>query len=263
MKRTRHITRGERAGGQPFALLERDQDVLLLIGLVGYLSTAQVARELFPSEDRARRRLRRLFDARLVTITIASSTAPNLVSLTPQGRNLVLERHPDLAARLTLPGTIRLAGVAHHLAVVDARLYLAALGRLTGSPLLAWSNAHGDLVRRLGFPRFGLVPDGVAELARGQDVFRVAVEVDRGTEGVSGALSAKLARYLAVLSERVVGELWLVVDAGASRARTLAEAVHRAGLGRETRVVEREHLLSRPVQMPPARVQSETGTHVP
>jgi len=263
MTRTRQVTRGERAAGQPFILMERDRDVLLLIGIAGYLSTAQVARELFPSEDRARRRLRRLFDARLIAITVGSSTAPNLVSLTPPGRDLVLERHPELAGRVTLPGTIRLAGVAHHLAVVDARLYIAALGCSSGTPLLAWSNAHGDLVRQLGFPDYGLVPDGVAELAQGEVVFRVAVEVDRGTEGVSGALSAKLSRYREVLDERVVDELWLIVDAGAARVRTVADAVRQVGIGDAARVMERTHVVTRPVRPPPSRVGDGTGPSGP
>src|SRR5690349_4337175 len=114
--------RGVRARARVVELTERDVECLTLIGLSGYVSLEQLEREFFPSRDRCCRRLRQLFDGRLVQITLAGSTRPNLVSLTHRGLSVVVNHAPDLEGRARLAGAIRLIGVPHHLAVVDARL---------------------------------------------------------------------------------------------------------------------------------------------
>jgi hypothetical protein len=106
-------------------LVSRDYDLLAFTGLCRYVSTDQIARAFFPSEDRARRRLRVLLDAGLIVVLVADSTRPNLVSLTRRGIAVVAERSPKVAERLRTSGAVRLSAIDHHLAIVDARLFAA------------------------------------------------------------------------------------------------------------------------------------------
>jgi hypothetical protein len=119
---------------------ERDLDILTLVGLCRFLTTPQVARDLFPTEDRARRRLRQLFDAKLIAVTLTSSTQPNLISLTREGHEMLKAHRPELAARIRRTGLIRLGELERHLLLVDARLYAAAWGEAQAAPLIRWTN---------------------------------------------------------------------------------------------------------------------------
>src|SRR3989338_7001549 len=193
MARGATMTRGRRARrARPVVLTERDHQLLLVLGLVGYASTEQLCREFFPSLDRCRRRLRALFDARYIAITIAASTASNLISLTRLGQAALEVTLPEAAEGTRLAGAIRLAGVPHHLGVVDTRLYLAALCRAHGHELIAWSGPGSRRVEALGLE--GVRPDGLAEISGGGRLVRQALEYDRGHEPGKG-LVAKLARY--------------------------------------------------------------------
>lgn len=242
--------RAERRRAGSFELTERDIDLLALVGLVGYASTEQLGREFFPSADRCRRRIRQLFDGQLVAVTLASSTKPNLVSLTRRALGLLAERRPALGERARLAGAIRLAGVRHHLAVVDARLYAAALGSGCGMPLVSWSNAGGDLMRELGLAFWHLVPDGVAVFATATGNRTIGVEVDcAGTESRS-VLASKLDRHRQAVSAGALDELWMVVCAGAERRRGVEELVSAAGLGAVAQILDHRQLLIRPVAAP-------------
>lgn len=245
--------RGVRGKAHPLNLTERDRDLLVLVGSCRYLSTTQVAGELFPSADRCRRRLRQLYDAGLLRVTLAGSTVPNLLSLTSAGVGVVRERDPELAATLNLPGAIALSGVRHHLGIVDVRLYLTALAAMRGHRLRRWTGGGGAFARELDLPHFGLTPDGLAELEVGGRSWRLAVEVDCGTE-TRRVLATKLAHYVAVFeAELDVGELWVLVDAGAARERLLHELVLAAGLGERTRLMPLQHCQARPVRPPLGR----------
>ena len=50
--------RARKRGTGPVVLTDRDIELLCLVGLCRYVSTNQLAREFFPSLDRARRRMR-------------------------------------------------------------------------------------------------------------------------------------------------------------------------------------------------------------
>lgn len=235
--------RAMRRPGSVFEITERDLDLLALVGLAGYLSTAQIAREFFPSIDRCRRRLRQLFDGRLITVTLASSTKPNLISLARPGLSLVLRQRPELNGRVYLAGAIRLAGVEHHLAVVDARLYAAALSALRGVPLVQWSNGGGALVRELGFSEWHLSPDGVALFANS---LVVAVEVDCNTEPRS-TIASKLDRYAGAFNARRLDALWFVVRGSSDRRESVVKLVSERGLASAVRVIDHGLLVARPL----------------
>lgn len=240
-KEKRKRTARQKSSGV-LVLTPRDLDILALLGAVGYASTAQVARDLFPSENRARRRLRELFDAGYVSVSTASSQAPNILSLTPVGRSALLQVAGDVPAQLA--GPVRLLGLQHHLAVVDVRLWLSALAAAGEISDFSWSGGRSERAAELGVTAAGLVPDGICEFSAGGEDQLLAVEVDCGSES-AGELSGKLARY---------GRLWqrlpelqlLVVAAGApGGAGRLVRLVHGAGLAGAA-VVEVEHVVRRP-----------------
>lgn len=228
-----------------------DFDALILVGLCRYMTALQVARGTGRTLDRARRRLRRLFDAGYFDFALVSSNAPTLVSLSTAGVAAVRERHPELAARLGRPAAaIAQAGVNHHLGVVDARLYTVAWGESRGTRLVRWANAGGDVARELGLPAFHVEPDGVAQFdARLGGPRFVAVEVDcAATEPAGSVVADKLDRYTAVFAAHGLDRLWVVVkDAAPERLRTVAALVARAGLAERVRVVDHALIVARPV----------------
>ena len=234
---------------RPVVLTDRDIYIMILVGMCRYCSTDQIAREFFPTKDRCRRRLRQLYDADYIAVTLTSSTEPNLLSLSKYGINELRERKPELADRVRLAGSIRLIGVPHHLAVIDSRLYIKALGEKHDTPLLAWSNAGGSLGQEIGLDTW-LVPDGLAELEVDYDIKRIAVEVDCGTESTK-VLRNKLERYynLDALGI-VVNELWFVMATGKQRQNTVTRLVREAGVDSWTKVMSHERLIKRPVQKP-------------
>lgn len=234
-------------------LTDRDLDALTLTGLCAYVSTNQIAREFFPTLDRARRRLRVLFDAGYVAVTLASSTLPNLVSLTRKGLSTVSEARGEVADRLRLAGTIRLAGVRHHLGVVDVRLYAAVLGAKRGAPLVRWSNGSSERFKAFGFDAARLSPDGLAEFQTPRGPVAVAVEVDLGTETLA-VLSRKWKKYRRVAAAEAVDALWVYVDAGAARRAAVVETLAAEALTEWSRVLGDE-VVRRPIIELPARAE--------
>jgi hypothetical protein len=246
--------RSHRTSSGPVVITDRDVELLTLVGLCRYISTDQAAREFFPSVDRCRRRLRQLYDGDggYIAVTVASSTKPNLVSLARPGLAEVARRTPSLADRIQLAGTIRLAGVDHHLALVDARLFSVHLGARRGTPMTRWCGAGGHLAGELGLPAYHLEPDGIAEFAvPGGSVF-VAIEVDLGTESLD-VLRSKFERYQCLAADGPVDALWLVASGGERRQQSISDLAERAGLGDWARVLPHSHVITRPVLELPAR----------
>ncbi|MEQ1734986.1 MAG: hypothetical protein ABL886_00985, partial [Rhodoglobus sp.] len=109
-------------------LQERDHEVLTFLAVARFSEPRQIAMAIgIPSLDRARRVLRRLYDAGCITVTMTASTSPNLVSLSREGLDLVRQASPELAARVRLTG-IRLAEIERHILLLDTRLFAAAAG---------------------------------------------------------------------------------------------------------------------------------------
>jgi len=259
--RRRKQPRTTRNKGSAVVVTERDCNLLILAGLCGYVSLEQIARALFPSSDRARRRNRQLFDAGFIDIKLVDSRLPNLVTLTPEGRSIVRQRWPELGDRLKPTRPIRLAGVQHHLLLVDMRLYLSSVLQryLPNSATMRWQGGTGDLARELGFGDWRLQPDAVVELRTDDDELSyLAVEVDCGTEPMS-VLSDKLGKYADMLiatGTNVVTELWLMFVGGAQRGNGLARLVKRVDLADRVRLMSKEHVVDRPVRsVPPVVAQ--------
>lgn len=244
--------RGVRRATVALEVTERDRQILMCVGVHRYMSAAQLAVEFFPSVDYARRRLRSLYDAGLLAVTLTSSNKPNIVSLTPDGVREVAQVDFELAATLRPPGTLRAAGLAHHLGIVDCRLYLAALAAAGGPKLLRWSNAESFPVGQ-GGRQPQLMPDGLAELAVGNGTLRLAVEFDANTEPLD-VLRRKVERYTQAIAGDDVHELWFAIDAGELRLRNIVGLCAQAGIGDATRVMPLAHIVARPVRQPLPRV---------
>jgi len=223
-------------------------DAFPLIGLCGYVTADQIARATGRSLDRARRRLRQLFDAGYLDFTLVSSTEATLISLKARAVAEVRQREPELAARLRRVGPIAYAGVDHHLGVVDARLYAVAWGTLRTSPLVRWANAGGDVAREIGLPSYRVEPDGLAEFASPGGPRYVAVEVDCAATEPGSVLADKLARYANVFEDHRLDRLWVIVkNAGVERQRTVAALVARHGLDAVVCIADHAAVVARPV----------------
>ena len=229
----------------------RDLDILTVVGLARYVTTEQIARDFFPSADRARHRVRALFDAGLVTVMVIDSARPNLVALTRRGLSAVLAEAPGLDGRVGLAGAVRLPAIAHHVAVVDARLFAAGLAAREGVPL-RFEGGAGALAAELGLPALRLEPDGVVAFGSGATRATVAVEIDLGSEGLK-VLGAKFERYAAAFGSSALDVLWLVVKAGDGRLASLRAAVAASRIAERTTVIPHGHLLVRPAAgLPPS-----------
>lgn len=249
--------------GAHMNITDRDLDVLVLIGLCRYLTTEQVARDLFPNLDRCQRRLRQLLDAGLIRITLTASTSPNLISLTPVVLALLAEKRSEVADRCHLAGPINLVGVEHHCLLADVRLYLAALARSEGGRRLRLEGGQGGLAEELGLRHAGLIPDGLAEVELHGGLVRLAVEADCGTE-VNKTLAAKLGRYREAFDTETLAEVWIVVSGGTGRRSGIEALARQVGVAEWTRVMTRADVVTRPVLRPGLRaagVDSAEGTN--
>ena len=245
--------RGKRAKTHPVVLTERDKNILTLTGLCRYVSTQQMAQEFFPSQDRCRRRLRQLFDAGYLNITLSASTQPNLISLTRLGLNFLQEETPELVSRIRMPGPIRLTGITHHLLCVDVRLWLAGQGKTFDTHLLRWSNSQGDLTKELELKRYHLLPDGLAEIQVQGEIKYIAVEADCGTESL-GVLANKLGKYKEAFQDSTLSEVWFVVNSGKDRQQSILRLIHKMGLENHTRIMTQAFIQQRPLNPVPSRV---------
>jgi len=234
----------------PMFVTERDLDALVLVGLTRYLGADQLARALFPNSDRCTRRARRLFDEGLLQKVVLSSRRPDLLALTGKGIAFVEKRRPEVADRLRLAGPIRVAGVAHHRAVVDSRLYAAGVGELRQAPLTRWSGAGDSAAAALALA--GLKPDGIAEFATADGPATIAVECDLGSE-TQRVLTSKFSRYRAAASSAALDGLWVVAAGGPERLATVERLLSAAGLDEFGRVIPHGHTIRRPVEDLPPR----------
>lgn len=241
--------RTRRRSGRTALLSERDLDVLTLVAVAKIITTEQIARDCFPTIDRTRRRLRQLFDAGHLQVTMLDSRRPNLISLTRRGLDAVVSQRPELAGALSLAGPIRLAGLNRHLAGVDARLFAADLGAQRQAPLVRWGPGSAAELRALGLEALRLEPDLVAEFATGSASTWVCVEIDLGATG-DRSVATRLAKYATLAGQGRVDALWWVVAAGADRAAAITDAIARAGLDGWSRVVPLRQLLVRPAALP-------------
>jgi len=158
---------------------------------------------------------------------------------------------PAQAQRVRRAGTIQRAGVAHHLRVVDVRLYCVALGEKRKFPLLQWAGPGSTIGSELGLTRYKLQPDGLAFFASEQVETVIALEVDTGSEPAK-VLLGKLDRYIGVAAEGHIHSLWILNFAGERRGNTLLRLLKEADLDLWGKVFSHELVMMRPVQEPPS-----------
>ncbi len=237
-------------------LTDRDADVLTLTAIAKIITTDQLARDCFTSLDRARRRLRVLFDVGYVQVTMLDSKRPSLFSITRKGLDALLTIRPALAKRVGLPGPIRLAGLTRHLLLTDARLYAAALGEARQAPLVRWCPGAAAELRQLGLEELRLEPDAVAEFATDGTNTWISIEVDLGTTGET-SVRAKFAKYVELARLGTVDALWWVNAGGAERGQIVRQLAARVGLAEWCRVVPLRQLLVRPAVLPPREEDEE------
>lgn len=231
------------------ALTDRDREVLRLVGLAGVLSTDQIRRDLFPSIDRARFRLRKLYDVRLLNRFSYTSSKPDAYLLTQRGLR-ELEADGRAASISLLRRAPSYSGEAHARLLGDVLLYLRALVRSTANAeLLAWGRGRNAKVwSRSGLKGTGVVPDGMAVVASDGGEATLAIEADCATESVD-TLSRKWCAYSAA---SVVDELWVVAAGGARRLDAIQRSLGEFPLVRtRTRLFDAQLVRDRPVRQPP------------
>ncbi len=236
-------------------LQARDLDVIeCILRLGGHLSADLLALQFWGTResDPARRRLRKLLDAKLLSATLVGSRLPNIYFVTRRGLDALAAERPNLE-QLRLPEPVRtVAGLRHAELVSAARLYLSALADARHGQLLCWSGGRSQVANDLGLPAAHIAPDGIAELRMGSSEGIALVEADVGTE--TSALRAKLDRYGRYLVDRKGMQLWIVAAGGPARQATVEQWCKEANVGRHTRLFAEADVLVRPAKAPVARL---------
>ena len=253
-KPKRRAPRAQRGTSPTLSLQPRDIEVLVLVSLMRWVTAEQIDRDLsFSSLNYCTKRLRRLFEAGLLDVAVRDAFKPNLYQLGEGGLATLVVRAPEIAGRVRLHGPIDPGRVDHHLGLVDTRLYAAALGQARGHRLLQWAEQGEALENDLGLAAFGISPDALAIFDTPGRTTAIAVQVDIGA--ASEALVAhRLRQYRALASQsRAVDALWIVGLAGRARVAAVQRLAEQAGLGAWSRVLDRAHVVARPVQDLPRR----------
>lgn len=190
-------------------LTERDRGILRTVAEYGALSTDHLRAICFPSASRARKRLRRLWQHKLLNrhvrpVRMGDGSAALLYTLGRSGRGhlggyVLGGAQPSAERRVSLS--------EHALSITDFRVALAlALRRRDGLRLTAWR--HGSAFRFQPSVQVGerntivpIVPDAYFTLtADGRD-FNYCLEIDRGTTDL-GRIRTKFLAYLNLWQSR-------------------------------------------------------------
>lgn len=187
-------------------LTERDQDVLESLLKYRYLSTSQVQRLHFSSEQTTTRRLRLLETAGYLTTFTPTASTDRLVALARRGAEIVAERLTvqldglDWDAKRQQPKDYLF--LKHFLAAADFRITLTqACATRPDVRLLGFIPEHivdgaagSDLKKRVhdvttdamdARQKLSHAPDAVFALQRGEASALFFLEIDRGTEVLS------------------------------------------------------------------------------
>ncbi len=234
---------------RPIAIQDRDEKILSLAAVAGYVTTEQAERALFDGSTAGRKRLRKLLNHGYLSAAIADSRFPNLWSTTRRALAYLEEIHGGPIPGARTSGVIRPDGIAHHVASVDCRLAVIAMRDVGLLDLVAYHGGRSAAAQAIGFPRFHLVPDGLAELCGAGPRF-LAVELDIGSESRSSVLQKKLQAYAVLLHSRPERdlELWLV-DASPT-AKGLDGICRSVGLSFNVRCFRLPELNQRPIATP-------------
>lgn len=170
---TRRQPRHRRRKGITVQLTERDETVLHALARFRLARTSDLVRYAFAGvrQDTAAVRLRRLFDSRHLAVLPPERGAESVYRLGPAGRQ-------HLAGRGVEVGRVPRGGLAHHLAIVQTWVAVAALENIELERCLPdW-----ELRAEFSVGELRVVPDLFMLVRVGQNQHAIAVEVDCGTE---------------------------------------------------------------------------------
>lgn len=217
---------------QPTGLGGQHMLALGLVGQAGIISLPQLARALDISAKKARRIMRALFDAGLVTLVavtraafvdlgtrpdpqLALGSAPNVYVLSRTGARLLAKQDGASSPAADPPtGSVY---IAHELAVTDALIWLLRLPKGTTAELLRWHRG-GEAIFDLGRsqPPLTARPDAWFVCRLGERFLVGLVEADQGSERGLVRWSQKLAAYRLLFGSDVLKK-----TCGFSKARVL------------------------------------------
>lgn len=207
-------------------LTERDHELLVSLLKYRYLSTSQVQRLHFPSEQTAARRLRLLETAGFVTTFKTVANSDRLATLARRGAEIVAEHLGTPIEALGWDGRREQPKdyqfLKHFLAAADFRITLTQACAIRPElRLLGFIPEHvvdgaagGDLKKHIRDvstdamdPRQKIfhAPDGVFALQRGEAGALFFLEIDRGTEVLSNPARGVLKIVRFYLSSLVSG----------------------------------------------------------
>ncbi len=185
---------------------ERDVDLLLSLYKYRYLTSSQVRRLHFPSQQTANRRIRALEDALYVGAAFVPGLEERLVCLKRKGADVVAERLRVVPEKLGWKKKLELPKdpyfVRHFAAVNDFRIALSAacearddLSLLGFIPEYEGARTPKGIVRkylrdvvsdiRSPHDKITHTPDGVFALRKNGKTALFFLEVDRGTETIA------------------------------------------------------------------------------
>lgn len=248
MERRRKVPRTKPGRRRAVALQDRDLEVLEFLAAVRYAVPRAVMLAVgLPSLDRARRVLRRLYDNRLLSVTMTASTSPNLLSITREGIEVLKCERPESASRLRPAGPIKLAEVPRHLLLTDLRLWAVELLASRGTPLVRWvSGATADL--RYGLA--GVAPDALIEFAVPGGTAAIAAEADAARASAPSVLR-RIGAYRRAAAVGRLDALWIAAAGDRVRVSAIEARIAELGLSERARVLPSEVLLRRPAALPP------------
>ena len=175
---------------------ERDLELFQALCKMRFLTTKQTARLFFNGSSwAANKRLRKLFNARLVKVWVRSLSQDNIYSITQRGLSALDAEDLDLSPKTTYPRGLD-RNLDHLLAINQVRIALA-LGLPRIGAEINWWRSDWEL-RTPGKKR--IVPDALFVIQwteQAKDVF--ALELDNNTRSVRGFIK-KILGYSSLIT---------------------------------------------------------------
>ncbi|MEW5852421.1 MAG: replication-relaxation family protein [Myxococcota bacterium] len=211
-------------------LTERDLELLYAVGRMRAAITSQLC-VYFGDRSVASRRLRALFAAKLLHVTVPALNGENVYVLTKRGGDALLDAGFETADLHVGPPPSRDADLRHLLEINWVRVAVLRAVKRMGSATVTLFRADLDLRRALGVGRATILPDALVEVVVPAGPIRLVVEVDLGTE-TGRVLAAKAAAIRDILIQGApcydLAAPWtpLLLAPSERRLQSLAVALH-------------------------------------
>lgn len=170
-------------------LQQRDIELLTLVGRFRMLTRGQVRQLLFASTSNSivSRCIDRLVSREYLGVERLHGNGIQLLWLTRRGRQLLIDGGVPRADLFVASGPVAAKDLSHSEAIGDVAVWLASRSPVPDEVLPAWA------LQRTFEGRLRTIPDLLA-IWRGEVTVALAIEVDRGTEGLSRVFAPKLAQ---------------------------------------------------------------------